>query len=86
MLYQLSYEASLEAGQVRRTTCAKDHRLFYLNYPQIKEVGKSDHVDASSVKLYSGQTNLLSSAVSPQFLNTDNMGLQIPLPGMPQHV
>ena len=25
-------------------TCAKDHRLFYLNYPQINEVGISDHV------------------------------------------
>ena len=30
----------------RRTTCAKDHRLFLnLNYPQINEVGKSDHVE-----------------------------------------
>ena len=26
------------------TTRAKDHRLFYLDYPQISEVGKSDHV------------------------------------------
>ena len=25
-------------------TCAKVHRLFYLNYPQIIEVGKSDHI------------------------------------------
>ena len=28
----------------RRTTCAKDPTLFYLNYPQINEVGTSDHV------------------------------------------
>ena len=27
----------------RRTTCAKDHRLFYLNYPQINEVMKLNH-------------------------------------------
>ena len=27
----------------RHTTCAKDHGLLYLNYPQINEVGKSDH-------------------------------------------
>ena len=27
-----------------RTTCAKDHGLFYLNYPQINEVGNSDHM------------------------------------------
>ena len=26
------------------TTCAKDHGLFYLNYPQINEVKNSDHV------------------------------------------
>ena len=28
-----------------RATRAKDHRLFYLNYPEINEVGKSYHVD-----------------------------------------
>ena len=28
----------------RHTTCAKDHGLFCLNYPQINEVGKSYHV------------------------------------------
>ena len=28
----------------RRTTCAKDHRLFYLHYPQINEVRKSDDI------------------------------------------
>ena len=28
----------------RRITCAKVHGLFYLNYPQINEVGKSGHV------------------------------------------
>ena len=33
----------------RRTTCAKDHGLFYLNYPQINKVGKSDHVVSSQV-------------------------------------
>ena len=27
----------------RRATCAKDHGL-YLNYPQINEVAKSDHM------------------------------------------
>ena len=25
--------------------CAKDHGLLYLNYPQINEFGKSDHMD-----------------------------------------
>ena len=30
----------------RRTTRAKDHRLFYFNYPQINEVGKSDHMNS----------------------------------------
>ena len=28
----------------RRTTCANNHGLFNLNYPQINEVGKSDHM------------------------------------------
>ena len=31
----------------RRTTCAKDHGLFYLYYPQIKDVWKSDHMTVS---------------------------------------
>ena len=36
----------------RRTTCAKDHGPFYLNYPQSNEVGKSDHmVDKSEKKV-----------------------------------
>ena len=26
---------------------AKDHGLFYLNYPQINEIGKCDHVGLS---------------------------------------
>ena len=29
------------------TTSAKDHRLFYLNYPQIDGVRKSDHIECS---------------------------------------
>ena len=32
-----------------RITRAKDHRLFSLNYPQISEVGKVDHVVISHV-------------------------------------
>ena len=28
----------------RRTTCAKDHRLFSLNYPQINKVSTTDHI------------------------------------------
>ena len=37
-----------------RTTCTKDHGLFYLNYPQINEVGKSNHIieGAWSFSLY----------------------------------
>ena len=27
--------------------CTKDHRLFYLNYPQINELRKPDHMDAT---------------------------------------
>ena len=36
----------------RRTTCAKDHGLFYLNYPEINEVGKSDHVVVTSCTIF----------------------------------
>ena len=36
-------------------TCAKDHRLFYLNYPQSKEVENSDHVVAGSGSLWDGE-------------------------------
>ena len=32
---------------VLRTTRAKDHRRFYLNYPQANEGGKSVHTDAN---------------------------------------
>ena len=37
-----------------RTTCTKDHGLFYLNWPQINEVGKSNHIieGAWSFSLY----------------------------------
>ena len=31
------------------TTCAKDHGLFYLNYPQINEVRKSGHAASGFV-------------------------------------
>ena len=33
---------SLDLGAL---TCAKDHGRFYLDYPQINEVAKSDHVN-----------------------------------------
>ena len=38
--------------------CAKDHGLSYLNYPQINEVGKSDHVVVSGER---SMTSLLDS-------------------------
>ena len=34
------------------TLCAKDHGLFYLNYPKINEVRKSDHMAYSTRQNY----------------------------------
>ena len=39
----------------RRTTCAKDYGLFYLNYPQINGVQNSDHMVRLSLLLSASQ-------------------------------